>query len=90
MSELRPVLLLLVPADWEAVPEGLTELRRCLAEDYGASLMLRMASRPLRSPFHHYAGYWPHWERQHAKLDLPPRIERAFYSLDWLELDEVS
>lgn len=51
-----------------------------------------MASQLLRAPFHHYAVYWVHWERQHAKLHLLPRIERAFdclNCLDWLELDEV-
>jgi len=40
-GSLRPVLLVLVAADWHAVPEGMAELRRCLADEYGASLMLR-------------------------------------------------
>ena len=46
----QPVLLLMVPADWEAIPEAVTEIRRCLGEDYGGRLHLRMASTPLRSP----------------------------------------
>ncbi len=46
----QPVLLLVVPADWSSVPEGVTELRRCLGEDYGGRLTLRMARAPLRSP----------------------------------------
>lgn len=55
MDEPRPLLTLVVPADRDAVLEGLAELTRCLAEDYGASLYLRMASSPL--PL--YCGYWP-------------------------------
>ncbi len=42
--------MLVVPPDWEAIPEGLTELKRCLAEEYGASLLLRPSSVPMRSP----------------------------------------
>ncbi|WP_295822392.1 hypothetical protein [uncultured Deinococcus sp.] len=89
MDAPRPVLLLLVPADWDAVPEALTELRRCLGEDYGAGLMLRQASVPLRSPMPLYVGYWPHDVQRFAQRDLRPRIEAAFYSLAWLELEDV-
>lgn len=53
MNGSQPVLLLVVPADCEAVPEGVTELRL-------------------------------------AHRDLTPRIEAAFCSLAWLELDGVS
>lgn len=55
---LWPVLLVIVPADWDAVPEGITELRRCLADEYGAPLMFRMASTPLSSPLPLWTGYW--------------------------------
>lgn len=89
MDEPRPVLLLLVPADWDAVPEGLTELRRCLGEDYGASLMLRQSTVPMRSPLSHYVGYWPRDVQRFAQRDLRPRIEAAFYSLAWLEFEDV-
>lgn len=90
MDEPRPVLMLLVPADWDAVPEGLTELRRCLAEDYGASLLLRMSSWPLRSPLPLYVGYWPRDVQRLAARDITPRVHAAFFLLDWLDLDEVS
>lgn len=89
MDKPRPVLMLLVPADWDVVPEGLTEPRRCLGEDYGASLMLRQASVPMRSPMPLYVGYWPKDVQHFAQRDLRPRIEAAFSSLAWFELEDV-
>ncbi len=89
MTELRPGLLLIMPADWEAVPEGLTELRRCLAEDYGASLLLRMSTAPMRSPLPLYVGYWEPWARRSAGRNIPFLIQAAFYTLNWLELEDV-
>ncbi|THF84371.1 hypothetical protein E7T09_20415 [Deinococcus sp. KSM4-11] len=89
MDEARPVLLLLVPADWDVVPAALTELRRCLGEDYGASLLLRMSSVPLRSPMPMYVGYWPRDLQRFAQRDLRPQIAEAFSSLAWMELDEA-
>lgn len=89
MDEPRPVLMLLVPADWDAVPEGLTELRRCLGEEYGGRLLLRMARIPLRSPLAHYCGVWGRADLRLARRDLTPRIEAAFYSLAWLQLEDA-
>lgn len=89
MDVLQPVLLVVVPADWEAVPEGLTELRRCLGEEYGGRLVLRMASTPLRSPLAHYCGVWERAEQRLARRDLTPRLEAAFYSLSWLDLEDA-
>ena len=90
MTVPQPVLLLVVPAEWEAVPEGVTELRRCLGEDYGGVLTLRMARTPLRSPLAHYCGLWDRAELRLARRDLTPRIEAAFFNLAWLELEGVS
>lgn len=87
MTVPQPVLLLVVPADWSAVPEGLTALRRCLGEDYGGRLLLRMARTPLRSPLAHSCGLWDRVELRLARRDLTPRIEAALFSLAWLELD---
>ncbi|GGO37958.1 hypothetical protein [Deinococcus humi] len=46
----RPLPLLVVPADWEAVPEDVTDLRRCLCENYGGRLVLKMESAPPALP----------------------------------------
>ncbi|GGO41785.1 hypothetical protein [Deinococcus humi] len=89
MNAAQPMLLLVVPADWEAVPEGVTELRRCLGDDYNGRLLLKMARTPLRSPMAHYCGLWGRAELRLARRDLTPRIDAAFYSLAWLELEEV-
>lgn len=89
MSEPRPLLLVLIPADWEAIPEGLAELRRCLAEDYGATLLLRPSRASLRSPMPHYVGYWTRWARRNARWSIPPLVEAAFFSLDWLVVEDV-
>ena len=86
----QPVLLLVVPADWDAIPGGVTKIRRCLGEDYGGRLLLRMASTPLRSPLAHYCGLWGRAELRLARRDLTPRIQAAFFSLNWLELEDVS
>ncbi|QLG12746.1 hypothetical protein HLB42_17640 (plasmid) [Deinococcus sp. D7000] len=84
----QPVLLLVVPASWEAVPEGITELRRCLGECRGVQT-LRMARTPLHSPLAHYCGLWGRAELRLARRDLTPRIEAAFFNLAWLELEGV-
>jgi len=83
------MLLLVVPADWEAVPEGVTELRRCLGEDYGGRLLLKMARTPLRSPMAHYCGLWGRAELRLARRELTSHIEAAFYNLMWLELEGI-
>ncbi|GGO33782.1 hypothetical protein [Deinococcus humi] len=82
----QPVLLLVVPADWEADPKGVTELRRCLGEDHSGRLMLRMATTPLRSPLAHYCGLWGRAELRLARRDLAPRIEAAFSKAVWPDL----
>lgn len=89
MGVLRPVLLLMVLADWEARPESVTELRRRLDEHYGGRLTLRMATAPLRSPLAHYCGLWDRASMRLARRDLTPCIEAAFFSLTWLELEGV-
>ena len=89
MNVPQPVLLLVVPADWDAIAEAVTEIRRCLGEDYGGRLLLRMASTPLRSPLAHYCGLWDWDELRLARRDLTPRIRAAFYSLAWAELEDA-
>lgn len=51
-----PVLPVIVPPDWEADPAALAELRRCLADDYGARLSLRQCSVPMRSRLPLFCG----------------------------------
>ncbi len=86
MTVPQPVLLLVVPTDWAARPAGVTELRRCLGEDHGGRLLLRMATTPLRSPLAHYCGLWGRAELRLARRDLTPRIEAAFSNVVWPDL----
>lgn len=89
MSSPRPSLLVIVPGDWDAVPEGVAELRRYLADQHGASLLLRTTTAPLRSPLVLQTGVWalPSWRcaRRDIEQVLMPQ---AFFSLEWM--DEVS
>lgn len=87
MTELSPCLMLLVPADWVAIPEGLTELRRVLGNKYGATLDLRTATAPMSAPVTLYINYWEFWVMREAQENLPQLIERAFYTLNWLEAE---
>ncbi|MFC3834852.1 MULTISPECIES: hypothetical protein [Deinococcus] len=85
MDEPRPVLTLLVPAAWEVVPDGLAELRRHLSDEYGATLVLRPSTRRLPIAVRLYSGPWP------AEVDdlVRPLVDAAFFTLDWLNLEDV-
>ena len=74
-----PSLLLFVPGDWEAEPDGLRELRRHLSDEYGATLTVR----PFRghAPLPLCVGVW----RQAPGEDVEDLILSAFFTLDWLE-----
>ncbi|GHF31155.1 hypothetical protein HNQ07_000623 [Deinococcus metalli] len=85
----RPVLMLVVPPDWDPVPDALADLRRCLSDDYGAVLMLRQGTRPMRSPLILCVGYWPTDLKRFAERDLRPRIAEAFVDLSWVEFEDV-
>ncbi len=63
------MLLLVVPADWGAKPEGVTELRRRLGEDHGGRQMLRMTRTPLQVPRPHSCGLWGRAELRLARPD---------------------
>lgn len=81
----RPGLLLFVPGDWEADPPALAELRRHLSDEYGATLVIRQAAHPLLEPVPFYTGWW----RARVTDELRHLIMAAFFSLDWLELEDV-
>ncbi|PIG95960.1 MULTISPECIES: hypothetical protein [Deinococcus] len=92
MSEpaVLPVLLVIVPPDWEADPAALAELRRCLADDYGARLSLRQGAVPMRSPLPLFCGVWPRGLIWYARRDVVPRVQQAFFTLNWLDLDDAA
>ncbi|GGL12824.1 hypothetical protein [Deinococcus radiotolerans] len=89
-SPLQPVLLVIVPPDWEADPAALAELRRCLADEFGARLSLRQGTVPMRGPLHLYCGVWPDGLMWSARREVTPRLAQAFFSLDWLDLDDAA
>lgn len=83
----RPSLLVIVPGHWEAVPEGVQELKRYLADEYGGTVMIRSTAAPLSSPLFLPTGVWAPgtWRivRRDIELVLLPQ---AFFSLEWMEV----
>ncbi|MFC4637170.1 hypothetical protein [Deinococcus hohokamensis] len=80
---------MIVPGDWDAVPEGVAELRRYLSDEYGATLMLRITPTPLKSPLFLPTGLWAPGTWRFARRDIEQvLIPQAFFSLEWM--DEVS
>ncbi|MFC4427010.1 hypothetical protein [Deinococcus navajonensis] len=84
----RPSLLVVVPPDWEAITEGVAELRRYLSEEFGAALVVRGSKAPMRSPLALYLGVWDDRDQRVARRDVDALLPAAFYTLNWLE--EVS
>lgn len=82
---LRPVLWVVIPADWDFVPEGVAALRRYLADECGASLLLRVAVEPLASPLLLYAGSWTPKTQGAAQRDVTAQLAQAFVDLKWLD-----
>ncbi|MVN89142.1 hypothetical protein GO986_20600 [Deinococcus sp. HMF7620] len=85
-AALHPVLLVIVPPDWEADPPALAELKRCLADEYGARLHLRQAQAPMKAPLPLFCGFWPKGITRYARRDVQPRVDQAFFSLEWLDV----
>ena len=81
----RPGLLLYVPGNWDADPPALTELRRHLRDVYGATLEVQQATGPLLAPVPRFIGTW----QSTGSDDLHRLIQAAFYSLAWLEREDV-
>lgn len=78
-------LTILVPGDWDVVPDVLRELRRHLSDEYGAMLRVQPTTRYLPTPVRLYAGPWAaHWDE-----DLERLVRAAFFTLDWLELEDA-
>ncbi|MFC4424866.1 hypothetical protein [Deinococcus navajonensis] len=85
MHATRPSLLVIVPPDWDTVPDGLAELKRYLSDEYGAVLLLRSATAPMRSPLLLHLGLWNPQDMRVAREDVDDLLQRAFYTLDWME-----
>ncbi|MFC3833397.1 hypothetical protein [Deinococcus rufus] len=80
-------LLIYLPGEWEADPTALAELRRFLGDEYGVTLQLEPAATPLLAPVAIRLGVLA----QHAEDPaLRARINAAFFTLDWLEFEDVS
>ncbi|THF84380.1 hypothetical protein E7T09_20475 [Deinococcus sp. KSM4-11] len=81
----RPGLLLHVPGDWDVVPDALIELRRHLSDEYGATLEVRPATGYIATPMPQYTGEWSHI----VVNEIRSLIHAAFFTLDWLDLEDV-
>ena len=68
--------------------EALGELKRCLADEYGARLHLRQARAPMKAPLPLFCGFWPEGITRYARRDVQPRVDRAFFNLAWAELED--
>lgn len=82
----RPCLFVLVPGDWDAVPEGLAELRRYLSDEFGPSLRVHPTVACLPAPVAVRAGRWDESDWRYGHQDIEQvLVPNAFFSLDWLE-----
>ncbi|AHX26576.1 hypothetical protein DEDE109153_08280 [Deinococcus deserti] len=89
MSTPSPCLLVIVPGNWEAVPEGVQELKRYMAHEVGGTLTVQRTPAPLRFPLVLPIGVWPPGSWRVARQDIElVLMSQAFFSLGWLE--EVS
>lgn len=80
-------LLIYIPGGWEADPVALAELRRYLSDEHGVTLDVLPAAGPMLAPTSIRVGLLA---RQPEEPDLRTRIAQAFFSLDWLDLEDVS
>ena len=81
----RPGLLVFVPGEWDVDPPALAELRRYLSDEYGATLKVQQATAPMLAPVPLYIGAW----RTGVNDELRQRILAAFFTQDWLNLEDV-
>ncbi|WP_189003611.1 hypothetical protein [Deinococcus malanensis] len=83
----RPQLLVIVPGTWNAVAEGVTELKRYLADEYGGTVIIRTTAAPLSSPLILPTGVWAPGTWRLARRDMElVLLPQAFFSLDWMEV----
>lgn len=80
-------LLIYLPGEWEADPAALAELRRYLSDEYGVTLQLEPATTPLLTPVAIRLG---RLAQRAEEPTLRERIDAAFFSLAWMELEDVS
>ena len=80
----RPLALVLVPPQWEAVPAELEELRRQVETGCGATLLLQASSDRLRRPLLLFFGSWDEGVKRRAAPLLHDLTRQAFFTLDWL------
>ncbi|MFD1734661.1 hypothetical protein ACFSC4_31165 [Deinococcus malanensis] len=82
----RPQLLVIVPGTWNAVAEGVTELKRYLADEYGGTVIIRTTAAPLSSPDPADRCVGPGtWRLARRDMELV-LLPQAFFSLDWMEV----
>ncbi|MFC4636710.1 hypothetical protein [Deinococcus hohokamensis] len=80
-----PSLLVIVPGDWDVVPEGLAELKRYLADEYGAHLLIRSGTAPMHAPLPLYLGIWDASDLRVSRIDVSHLLPHAFSTLAWME-----
>ncbi|GGK42304.1 hypothetical protein GCM10008955_40080 [Deinococcus malanensis] len=78
-------MLVIVPGDWDTVPEGVQELKQYLADEFGANLRVRKAMTPMKRPTPLFTGDWESGQRRAASRAVRSLLPQAFYTLDWLE-----
>ena len=71
---------------WDVDLLALRELRRLVADEYGAQLELR--AQPLLSdPLIDLLGHWDDWTQHEVEQQVSRLVAPTFFTLDWL--DEV-
>lgn len=82
---MQPIVLVLVPPDWEAVPEGLDALRRQIETGYDGRMVLRPATQKLSRPVVLLFGSWDAAAKARATETLHWLAQEAFFTLEWLK-----
>jgi hypothetical protein len=80
-----PLLLVLVPAQYEADPAALRELQRVVQGEYGAELWVRPLDDPADHCRLHLVGDWGQRSVREVELQLAELLSACLYCLDWLE-----
>lgn len=83
----QAVLTIFIPDGHEVDPQAWQELQRHVRDEYGAEAVLDAVAglgaqlRPLLT------GDWGQHHQADVRADLAPLVARAFFTLDWLDVD---
>ncbi|ULH17978.1 hypothetical protein MF271_23745 (plasmid) [Deinococcus sp. KNUC1210] len=83
MTELpaRPLVLLLIPADWQVEEQASCELQQFVRDEYGAGLWVKPLDDPAARSRLRLIGNWNGWSASEVQQGLAVHLASAFFSL---------